>query len=204
MRRALRTFPALLALALLLSSCVARTPVDREALGWAEDWTALGDVAAAEPVEGFTPTDILDKMASTGLWYAAWSYGDGTELTGDAEGDPEYLAQIYLLIQYCGSSEGAEMELEQWRATEREHYGCTQPVDEEYAGRVFSVMELTAGGEKDLFDAGICAFTTVGGYALSVEVMALQEAPITLRGTLETFINGLHLNLGEDGGASGN
>lgn len=191
-----RYFLLLLPIFLLLSACASDGP-DMEALGWEEDWETVGSVAAVEPMEGFEAAENLDVMSGHGLWYAAWTCGEGREIKNeDGEDAVLYDAQLYLLIKECDSAAAAAEETSLWQERERGSYDCSDPSREEHGGAEYTLMSMTAP-EDNPFDGGVAAFAAVGKYAVSVELMALESAPIVLEDTLRAFLDGLHFNLEE-------
>ena len=196
-RAARRFIPLALALLLLFSSCATPEGPDLEALGWEEDWETVGTVAAVEPPEGFTAAENLDIMAGQGLWYAAWTCGEGREIKNeDGEDAVLYDAQLYLLIKACDSAAAAAAETSLWQERERGSYDCSDPIPEEHGGAAYTLMTMTAP-EDNPFDGGAAAFAAVGSYAVSVELMVLESAPIVLEDTLRAFLDGLHFNFEE-------
>lgn len=197
MRTVRRFVPLVLVLVLLLSSCASPEELDWEALGWEEDWETVGTVAAVEPLEGFEAAENLDVMSGQGLWYAAWTCGEGREIENDDGEDAVlYDAQLYLLIEACGSADEAAAETAGWQERERGSYDCSDPAREQHGDAEYTVMTMTAKGESP-FDGGVAAFAAVGKYAVSVELMALESAPIAPGDTLRAFLDGLHFNFEE-------
>lgn len=195
MRKAKRFIPLLLLLALLLSSCGAAQELDREALGWKEDWDAVGYAAAAEPLEGFKLSEMQDIMP--GYWIATWTCGEGKEIKND-QGEDAVLfdAKIYLLIRECDNAGKAAAEIDTWQELERKSYDLSEPSQETHAGVSYRVMAVTPTGDNP-YSGGIIALAAIGRYAVSVELMAQEDAPITPRVTLDAFLDGLHFNLEE-------
>lgn len=195
MKNIKRSIPLLLLLALLLSSCAATRELDREALGWEEDWDAVGAVAAAEPLEGFQLSEMQDIM--TGYWIATWVSGEGRDIKNDQDEDAVlYDAKIYLLIRACDNADKAAAEIDTWQELERKSYDLSEPSQETHAGVTYRVITVTPTGDNP-YAGGIIALATIGRYALSVELMALADAPIDPRTTLDAFLDGLHFNLEE-------
>ena len=176
---------------LLLTACSAKGP-DFEALGWEEDWTAVGDLLAAEPMEGFTPEEG-GALDASGLWYAAWSAGE----KGESEDfGTHYGAEIFLLVQECETEAEAESAVEAWSGYERASFTRGEAAAREYAGQTYEVALLTpvpeAGGSP--YHDGAEAFAVRGKLAISVELLCQESFQAGREAVLARFLSGLHYN----------
>lgn len=199
---------------MILTSC-ASGELDRAALGWEEDWTAVGEIAASEPVPGFEPSENLDAMSASGLWYATWTSGE-MEVRENEEGQRSeiYDAQIYLLIQEFKSGSKALAELEVWKNRERDSYTCGDTVTGTYGqisapagnsgnaaengeGVSFEILPLLEGAETNPYSHGAAAFGCFGNYGVCAELMCREEFAGDALEIMEGFLSGLHFNGGE-------
>ncbi len=181
-------------LCLLLTACGA-AELDRETLGWEEDWTAVGDAVASEPVDGFEPRENLDAMSASGLWYATWTAGE-MEVRENEEGQRSeiYDAQIYLLVQEAKSEAKALAEVEVWKGRERDSYGCGESSTGDYAGMSFEVIPMLTASETNPYSHGAAAFGVRGKYAVSAELLCREGYEGDAEEILTDFLAGLHFN----------
>lgn len=180
-----------LPLFLLLTACAAEEP-DFEALGWEEDWTAVGDLLAVEPPEGFTPEEGGAENAS-GVWYAAWSAGE------PEESEPfgtYYGAEIFLLVQECGSEAEAGSVVEGWSGFERASFSRGETAAREYAGQTYETALLSPvpGADGSPYHDGAEAFAVRGKLAISVELLCRESFEADREAVLARFLSGLHFN----------
>ncbi len=197
MRKILLVLAVFAFIAALLTGCAEPPEPDYEALGWDESWQTVGTVAAVEVPEGFTAAENLDIMSGEGLWYAAWTYGEGENIKNDAGEDAVlFEAQVYLLIERCASPAKAQAETKLWAERQSESYACSEPEKAAYGGVEYAVRTLTAP-EDNPFDGGVSASATVGSYAVSVELMYQESFTGAATQTMDEFLSGLHLNLEE-------
>ncbi len=185
-----------LALCLLLTGCRAKdAEIDRAALGWEEDWTAVGDILAVEPVEDFTANENLDAMSASGLWYATWVTGEAeVRETEQGQRAEIYDAQFYLLIEECKSEAKARAELTVWEDLERKTYDCGDTEPGQYAGQAFSVIPILSAEEDNPYSHGAAALAVRGNYAMSVELMCRDAFEGDPRELLAGFLSGIHYN----------
>lgn len=183
-----------LLICLLLTAC-GSGGLDRAALGWEEDWTAVGDRVASEPVEGFTVLVNMDAMSASGLWFASWTAGE-MEARENEEGQRVeiYDAQIYLLIQELKSEAKAEAEVEVWKNRERASYGCGDVSEVSRAGMDFEILPLLTASETNPYTHGAAAFGTRGSFGVSVELLCREEYEGDPVEILDGVLSGLHFN----------
>lgn len=192
MRRARRLLALALPLLLLLSSCSEEGP-DLEALGWEEDWTAVGDLLAAETPEGFALEDSNGALDASGIWYNAWSSG---EASVSEDFGTYYGAEIFLLVQECKNPEEARSTVKGWAGYERASFTRGETESREYAGQEFQICPLLPSENHDgtpYFD-GMEAFAVRGSLAISVELLCLESFQGDREAALAGFLSGLHYN----------
>lgn len=183
----------LLPLFLLLTACASKGP-DFEALGWEDDWTAVGDLLAAEGVEGFTPEEGGTTNAS-GIWYAAWSAGE----KGESEDFGTYYgAEIFLLVQECENETEAESAVKAWSGYERASFIRGEATAREYAGQTYQIAPLSPVPEADgsPYHDGAEAFAVRGKLAISVELLCQESFQADREAVLTQFLSGLHFKEG--------
>lgn len=187
-----RYIPLALLLVLLLTSCASKGP-DFEALGWEEDWTAVGDLLAAESVEGFTPEEGGGALDAAGIWYAAWSAG---EKAVDEDFGTYYGAEIFLLVQECETEAEAESAVEEWSGYERASFTRGEAAAREYAGQTYEIAPLSAaqGADGSPYHDGAEAFAVRGRLAISVELLCQESFEADREAVLTRFLSGFHFN----------
>ncbi len=184
--------PALLAV-LLLAGCSGQT--EEPVPGWDESWTRFGDVAALEPVEGFTLGENMDGLAPSGIYYADWVSGEAREIASGEDGTvTAYDAQFYFLLSECRDAESAQGEVNAWLAREKQSYETGEAFSAEGGGREFTVLPLLSGSEDNPYTHGAAAFSTHGVWAVSAELLCGDGFAGDARETLERFLAGLHFN----------
>lgn len=177
--------------ALLLAGCAA----DREDKHpeWEESWTRLGDLAAVEPLEGFSVLENMDALTASGLYYASWSSGQAQEITnGDGQAATAYDAQIYMLLKACRDGEDAAGETDAWLALERKNYESGETAALEAGGQSYTLLPLLSGSGDNPYTHGAAAFAVRGAWAVSVELVCGGGFRGDPQGTLEQFLSGIH------------
>ncbi len=195
-----RSAPLALLMCLALTACQAQE-LDRAALGWEENWTAVGDVVAAEPLEGFEPGQNLDVMSAAGLWYATWTAGE-MEVRENSEGQRAeiYDAQLYMVIQEFKSESKVAPEMETWKKLERDQYSCGETRTREYGGVSYEIVPLLTAAEDNPYSHGAAAFGTHGKFGVCLELLCREEYQGDAETLLEDFLAGLHYHF-DDGEA---
>lgn len=191
MKRFITLFSAIV-LAALLPACSAKGP-DLAALGWEEDWRVVGDLLAAEPVEGFTEEESDGALDASGIWYAAWSSGE--EAVSEDFGT-YYGAEIFLLVQECKNEAEAQSTVKSWSGYERASFTRGEAQTQEYAGQAFQICPLRSSGGQGgspYFD-GMEAFAVRGNVAVSVELLCQEGFSGDREALLAAFLSGLHYN----------
>lgn len=185
-----RFLTALLA-ALVLAGCAG--PAPGLPPGWEEDWVRIAEYIGVEPLEGFTLSESNDALSISGLYYAAWTSGEGRDFVNAEGGEATvYDAQIYVLLEECRSAEAAEEATAAWTARERASYQAGESSTEFFGGQEFEVLPLAAGREGNPYTHGAAAFAVRGAWAISVELVCADGFPEEPRPILEQFLAGFH------------
>lgn len=193
-KKAVYTALALI-LAAALTGCAVAEP-DYAALGWEEDWAALGDVLAAEDPEGFTLEERVNNLSVYGFRYAIWSVGEERSYVNAAGKDAKYYdAEVYLLVQECDTETAAMNMLLEWEARERLSYDCGENTQVSRGGQDYTVVPILAPLEGTVpYQRGLAALTTRGKNAVSVEVLCREGYECDAEKILTDFLSTLHYN----------
>lgn len=177
--------------ALILTGCAK--PAQEEHPEWDEGWTRIGGRLAVEPLRDFELLENNDMLAPSGIYYAAWSCGQGRDFT-NTEGDAAtaYDAQIYLLIQDCDSDKDAVKAIESWMARESENYETGEPSDASFGDQSYRTLTLLSGREGNPYTHGAAAFAARGASAVSVEVLCADGFEGEAQEVLNRFLQGIH------------
>ena len=165
------------ALCLTLAGCAAAPPPEEAADGsvWGDSWVTVGGVVGVDTPEDMDHRENNEALAVNGMYYAAWSIGEGRPYTNEDGEDAElYDAQIYLLLDEHRSAQEAGNTLNQWMALAQRQYTVAQTAEETYNGQDFTVITYSFDSETNPYARGASAFGIYGGYAISVE-LACQE-----------------------------
>lgn len=194
-RKKLAALSLAAAVAVALAGCTVPEP-DREALGWEEDWVAMGDILAAEGPEGFTLQEEVNNLSGYGFHYAIWSRGEQRTYENAAGKEaPYYDVEVYLLVHSCKNETAAANMLLEWEARERLAYECGENTAAEGGGRSFTVVPMLAPLEGTVpYSRGLAALCAVGNYAVSVEVLCREGYECDTEKILTDFLSTLHYN----------
>lgn len=160
---------------------------------WDEDWVQLAGYVGIEPVDGFTLDESNDTLSVSGLYYAAWTSGEGQAFS-NAEGKEAtvYDAQIYVLLEECRSAEAAGKAVGEWTAREEETYEVGETETKTFGTQDFALLPLLSGSEDNPYTHGTAAFAVRDKWALSVELMCTDNFTGDSRALLEDFLTGFH------------
>lgn len=184
-----------LLMALVLAGCSAS---DRELPpGWDENWVQIAAYVGVEPLDGFTLNESNDVLSVSGLYYAAWTSGDGQDFV-NAEGKEAvvYDAQIYVLLEECRGPEAAEEAVGTWIAREKQSYEAGEAYTKAFGAQDFEVLPLISGSEDNPYTHGTAAFAARGKWAISVELMCADSFAGDSQAILEQFLSGFHYSEG--------
>ncbi len=190
-RYILRMLPLFLLLTAILGGCSA--PDGKGSVEWNEEWTAVGDVLAVEPIEGFAVSENKDVLGASGLYYVTWTRGEGESIeNADGEDAVLYDAQIWLLISRSGDEDRAKAQIEDWQLREEENYRCGDSASVVCAGKTYRILPLLESGEDNPYTRGAAAFGTYGDTAVCAELLFREEGDEEPSALLEKFLSGLH------------
>lgn len=182
-------------LVLALAGCTVAEP-DYEALGWEEDWVALGDVLAAEEPEGFALEERVNNLSVYGFRYAIWSAGEEGAYVNAAGKEAKYYdAEIYLLVQECDTETAAMNMLLEWEARERLSYECGENTRISRGTQDYTVVPILSPLEGTVpYEWGLVALTAKGKSAVSVELLCREGYECDAEKILTDFLSTLHYN----------
>lgn len=179
---------------LCLSGCGAPAP-DTAADGteWSDNWVTIGNVIGVETPEGMTFRESSDALEAQGMYYAAWSMGEGvTAANEDGEDVQIYDAQVYLLLAGYDNTGKAEEAAAEWLDMAAERYAVESTASETYAGQAFTVITYTYASETNPFARGASAFGVYGNYAVSVELSCREDYDGSAPELLADFLEHCH------------
>ena len=181
-----RTVIICLILSLLLCGCGQSLPeTAADGTPWGEDWTNLGVVAGVEPLEGWTPQRSEDALAAEGIYFAAWTWGEGVK---NADGSTVYPAQIFLVLQEGETAEDTDACVAGWESLINERY----LVDETVTAGDFTMLSYRSADESASFAGGVCALGIHGNYAVNAELTCQADSPLDPQEVLTAFLNNIH------------
>ena len=183
-----------LCLALFLSECgKAATPKAADGAAWSEDWVTLGNVVGVDTPEGLTARENSDVLSTKGMYYAAWSAGEGEPwVNEDGEDAQLHDAQVYFLLAGYDSTQKAEEAVVEWLTMASEQYAVENTSTEICNGQEFTVITYTYISERNPYSRGASAFGTYGNYAISVELSCRENFEGDALETLEDFLEHCH------------
>lgn len=181
---------ALLAV-LALTGC-ADSSVERHP-DWDESWVRIAEYIGVEPLEGFVLSESNDVLSMSGIYYAAWTAGDGQDFV-NADGDEAtvYDAQIYVLLEECRAPEAAEEAVGAWIAREKSSYGAGESYTKSFGDQEFDILPLVSGREGNPYTHGTAAFAVRDKWAVSVELVCADSFEKEPQPLLEQFLAGFH------------
>lgn len=164
-------------LCLIPAGCTAAPPPEAAADGsvWEDSWVTVGGVVGVDTPEGMDHRENNEALAVNGMYYAAWSIGEGRPYTNEDGEDAElYDAQIYLLLDEHKSAQDAGNTLTRWMELAQRQYAVAQTAEESHNGQDFTVITYSFDSDTNPYARGASAFGICGDYAVSVE-LACQE-----------------------------
>lgn len=162
---------------LCLTGCGGAAPeTAADGTAWSETWVTVGNVLGVETPEGMTPRENSDALSAKGMYYAAWSIGEGeTAVNEDGDEAQVYDAQVYLLLAGYDSTAKAETAAAEWLDMASTQYDVETTESENYNGQEFTVITHAYTSETNPYARGASAFGVYGNYALSVELSCRED-----------------------------
>lgn len=193
-----KTFLSLLAAAacLCLAGCKELPPTQAaDGSTWNEDWVTVGSVIGVDTPEGMTLQDNKDALAANGMFFAAWSIGEGTPYTdGEASEDDEdailYDAQVSLLLAGYASTDKAEDGAAEWLSMAEQQYQVETSSSQTCNGQTFTV--ITWQFPSGPYTQGASAFGVYGNYAVSIELSCQDTFEDDILECLIDFLDNCH------------
>lgn len=180
-----------LLMALALAGCSA--PDQELPPGWDESWVQVAGFVGVEPLDGFTLDESNDVLSISGLYYAAWTSGDGQDFV-NAKGEDAivYDAQIYVLLEECRDGSAAEASVKSWIDHEKQSYEAGEAYTKSLGAQDFEILPLISGNEGNPYTHGTAAFAARGKWAISVELVGADSFAGDSQTILEQFLAGFH------------
>lgn len=184
------------AVCLCLTGC-KEAPPDRAADGsdWSDDWVMVGSVVGVDAPKEMTLQDNKDALAANGMFFAAWSIGEGIPYTPEnAEENDEdsilYDAQISLLLAGYASTGKADDSAAEWLAMAEQQYQIESTGTCTCNGQDFTVITYRLNSGP--YTRGASAFGVYGNYALSVEFSCREAFDGDALAALTDFLENCH------------
>lgn len=163
--------------------------------GWDESWVRIAEYIGVEPLDGFELNESNDTLSVSGLYYAAWTSGDGQNFVNtDGKDAVVYDAQIYVLLEECRSGSAAEEAVGSWIAREKQSYEVDGTYTRSLGEQDFEILPLISGREDNPYTHGTAAFAVRDKWAVSVEFMCADSFAGDSQTILEQFLAGFHYN----------
>lgn len=179
---------------LTLSACGAKPPEKTaEGEAWSRDWTTVGNLVGVEPEEGWTVQRNEDMLASSGTFYASWSWGEAVPYTNES-GDEitAYDAQIHLVVMECDTPADAEQAAGQWQSIAQERYPEMEQSTGEYAGRAYQISTYPFPADNGPASLGASATLQGSSLAFRVDVVTLEDFERSPSQVLADFLERCH------------
>lgn len=183
------------ALCLGLAGCASPPAPERAADGaeWGEGWVTVGGVVGVDTPGGMTSRENNEALAAKGMYYAAWSMGEGEPYTNEDGGEATlYDAQVYLLLGGCESGEEARNTTAQWLEMAQTRYAINGTAEAAHNGQAFSLITYTFDGDANPYVRGASAFGTYRNYAISVEFVCREGFGGNAGELLAQFLDNCH------------
>ena len=186
--------PVLLILCLCLTGCGEHIPVQAaDGASWNDDWVTVGGIIGVDTPAGIDHREYNDTRGIRGMYYAAWSIGEGVPyVNADGNDATIYDAQFYLLLAGYDSAEKAEDALAEWRAMASSEYVIEETAEETYNGQPFTVITYTFSSETNPYQRGASAFGIYRNYAISVELSCMESFDGDAQAVLTSFLEHCH------------
>lgn len=161
----------------LLGACLAgcsQLPYPAQAADgaqWSEDWVTVGNVVGVDTPEGALLLENNTTLDLRGMYYAAWTMGEGVPyVNADGEDATMYDAQFYLLLAGYDAVSKAEAALADWQSMAASQYSVEETGEAVCNGQRFTVMTYTYQSADNPYQRGASAFGVYRNYAVSVEL----------------------------------
>jgi len=167
----------LVALALCLTGCGQPSPAQAaDGTAWSDSWVTVGGVVGVDTPEGMEPQENNTALATSGMYYATWSIGEGEPYVNE-DGDEAqiYDAQTYLLLAGYNAAEKAEEYAAQWLSMANDRYTVDKTQSITCNGQTFTVLTYTFDSETNPYAKGASAFGVYRNYAISIELSCQEE-----------------------------
>ena len=182
----------LILIIMLMAGCSGQPRKDSHP-DWDKTWFRAGEKLASEGTEGFVLNESNDALSPAGLYYAAWTSGEGRNITNpQGQQAVVYEAQIYLLLEETGSASKAGADIDKWMKREAESYETDDEKAVNVNGQSFRILPLLSAKSENPFDHGMAAFGVIGSDAVTVELLCTADYDGDPETVLMRFLNGLH------------
>ena len=183
------------ALCLGLAGCASPPAPERAADGaeWGEGWVTVGGVVGVDTPGGMTSRENNEALAAKGMYYAAWSMGEGEPYTNEDGGEATlYDAQVYLLLSGGKSAEEAENTLTQWQELAKQQYVVEETDTQTHNGQEFTVITYSFDSETNPYARGVSAYGVYRNYAVNVELACQEDLDVNLEELMGQFLDNCH------------
>jgi len=160
---------------------------------WDESWVRIAEYVGVEPLEGFALNESNDALFMSGLYYAAWTAGDGRDFVNSDGGKATvYDAQIYVLLEECRGPEAAQEAVGTWIAREKQSFQTADAFTRSFGAQDFQILPLVSGSEDNPYPRGAAAFAVRNEWAISVELVCSDRFEGDSQTILGQFLSGFH------------
>lgn len=183
-----------LVLIMTFSGCLgdgsAETPeAAADGTPWSEEWTSLGSLMGMEqPLGGLELLDTNGDLADMEMYYATWVAGEPIPVDEESS---VYDAQLYMLVEDCGSEDVAADTMALWKEQFGEEILVTETRTITAAGQEFELI-LYNCPEGEHFENGITAMGVWGRYGILVDLASTENVELALEEIMTAFLNGIH------------
>lgn len=156
---------------------------------WSEDWTSLGGILGLEqPGGGFALLDTNGDLANMEMYYATWVIGEPIPVDDESS---VYDAQLYMLVEDCGSATVAADTMALWKEQFGDEILVTETRTVTAAGQEFELVFYDCP-EGEHFESGITAIGVWGRYGILVDLASTQNVELALEDVMTAFLEGFH------------
>lgn len=159
---------------------------------WQEEWFLVGELIGVEVPARYTLLEYSDTLSVQGMYYAAWTVGEGTPLTDASGNELRVYDEQAVVLTATGEDEAAAGDfLTEWRQMADERYTIESTRTLEFAGQSYTVI-VYQPPEGNSYDFGAAAWGVRGNTAINAEYVCKEGVDTDPLQALSELLENFH------------